>query len=67
MPRKEMAKHAAVEITAPLRMRQWCTILERADRIVRPNMVLDTFVGADAPIGPYKVQYMTIVGRVFRK
>ena len=33
-------------------MRQWCTILERADRIVRPNMVLDTFVGADAYIGP---------------
>ena len=47
-----MAKHPAVEITVPLHMRQGCTILERADRIVRPNMVLDTFVGADAYIGP---------------
>ena len=67
MPRKEMAKHPAVEITVPLRMRQWCTILERVDRIVRPNMVLDKFVGADSHIGPYKVLCMNEIGRVFRK
>ena len=48
-------------------MRQWCTILEKADRIVRPNMVLDTFVGADAHIGPYKVLCINETGRVFWK
>ena len=30
-------------------------------------MILDTFVGADVGIGPYRVQYMNKTGRVFRK
>ena len=30
-------------------------------------MILDTFVGADAHIGPYRVQYMNKTGRVFWK
>ena len=41
--------------------------MERADRVVRPNMISDTSVGADAHIGPYKVQCMNAIGRVFRK
>ena len=41
--------------------------MERADIVGCPNMILDTFVGADAHIGPYKVLCMNEIGRVFRK
>ena len=48
LPHKEMAKHAAVEITSHLRMRRWCEFLmERADDPVRPVRLSYTFVGAD--------------------
>ena len=73
LPRREMAKHAAVEITGHLRIRRWCRIftflrsIVGADDPVRPVRFSYTFVGADVGIGPYKVQCMNKIGRVFRK
>ena len=55
LPRKEMAKHTAVECRTHLRMRRWCEFLmERADDSVCHVRFSHTFVGADVGIGPYK-------------
>ena len=60
LPRKKIVKHAAVECRTHLRLRRWCEFLmERADRVVRPNMISDTSVGADAYIGPSSIPEMS--------
>ena len=54
LPRKERAKHPAVEITGHLRMRRWCKFFVGVDGSVHSVRFSYTFVGADAHIGPYK-------------